>query len=105
MNRSPSELRSTPPSPRTPSVTSSPRTLRGQTIPVGWNCTHSMSISWAPAHRASAWPSPVDSQELEVYFHDLPTPPVASTTAGALKVTNSPFGRWYATHQIGRAHV
>ena len=75
-------------------MTSRPRTLSGQTIPVGWNWMHSMSISSAPAHKASAWPSPVDSQEFDVYFHDLPTPPVASTTAGAENVTNSPVARW-----------
>ena len=66
MKRLPSELRSTPPSPRTPSVTRMPRTDRGQTMPVGWNCTHSMSMRSAPAHRAMAWPSPVDSHEFEV---------------------------------------
>src|SRR5207247_1044023 len=49
MNRSPSLFRSTPPSPRTPSVTRIPRTPAGHTIPVGWNCTISMSRSWAPA--------------------------------------------------------
>ena len=49
MNRSPSLLRRIPPSPRTASVTSSPRTPGGQTIPVGWNWTNSMSISSAPA--------------------------------------------------------
>ena len=37
-------------------------------------------------------PSPVDSQELDVNFHALPTPPVASTTALALKRTNLPVG-------------
>ncbi len=45
MKRSPFLLRSTPPSPRTPSVTRMPRTLGGHTMPVGWNCTNSMSIS------------------------------------------------------------
>ena len=54
MKRSPSELRRTPPSPRTLSVTSSPRTLSGQTMPVGWNWMHSMSINFAPAHSAMA---------------------------------------------------
>ena len=83
MNRRPSELRSTPPSPRTDSVTSKPRTDGGQTMPVGWNWTNSILISVAPARRARAWPSPVYSQELDVTFHDLPMPPVASTTAGA----------------------
>src|SRR5438552_3250898 len=38
MNRSPSLLRRMPPSPRTASVTSSPRTPGGQTMPVGWEC-------------------------------------------------------------------
>ena len=66
MNRLPSLFRSTPPSPRTPSVTRMPRTLGGQTIPVGWNCTNSMSSSAAPALYASAWPSPVYSQLLLV---------------------------------------
>ena len=93
MNRSPSLLRRTPPSPRTPSVTRIPRTDRGQTMPVGWNWTASMSMRSAPDHSAMAWPSPVDSQLLEVYFHDLPTPPLASTTALAVKLTNSPVGR------------
>src|ERR671920_785949 len=49
MKRRPSLFVSTPPSPRTPSVTRMPRTLGGQIIPVGWNCTNSMSISSAPA--------------------------------------------------------
>nr|BFE83484.1 hypothetical protein GCM10020093_060850 [Planobispora longispora] len=66
MKRLPSELRSTPPSPRTDSVTRMPRTDGGQTIPVGWNWMNSMLISFAPASSASAWPSPVYSQELEV---------------------------------------
>ena len=62
-------------------------------MPVGWNWMHSMSIRSAPAHKAMAWPSPVDSQLLEVTFQLLPTPPVASTTALARKVTNSPDRR------------
>ena len=41
-------------------------------MPVGWNWTNSMLSSVAPARRASAWPSPVHSQELEVTFQDLP---------------------------------
>ena len=45
MNRLPSEFFSTPPSPRTPSVTRMPFTLGGQTMPVGWNWTNSMLIS------------------------------------------------------------
>jgi len=81
MKRSPAALRKIPPSPRTLSVTSSPRTLSGQTMPVGWNCTNSMSINLAPAHSAIAAPSPVLSQEFVVYCHDLPAPPVARMTA------------------------
>ena len=49
MKRSPRLLRRIPPSPRTASVTSRPRTPGGQTMPVGWNWTNSMSISSAPA--------------------------------------------------------
>ena len=52
-----------------------------------------MFSSFAPARRASAWPSPVYSQELLVTLNDLPTPPVASTTAAAWKQTSSPVGR------------
>ena len=64
MNRLPSELRSTPPSPRTDSVTRMPLTDGGQTMPVGWNWMNSMLSSVEPARSASAWPSPVYSQEL-----------------------------------------
>ena len=52
-----------------------------------------MSMRSAPAHSDMAWPSPVDSHELEVYIQLLPTPPVAMTTALAVKTTNSPDGR------------
>ena len=93
MNRSPLLFLSVPPSPRTPSVTRMPRTEGGQTIPVGWNWTNSMSMRSAPAHRASEWPSPVYSQEFDVIFQALPMPPVASTTALALKTTNLPVSR------------
>src|SRR3974377_430365 len=93
MNRWPSELRSTPPSPRTDSVTSSPRTEGGHTIPVGWNCTNSMFSSLAPARRASACPSPVYSHEFDVTLYVLPMPPVASTTAGAWNRTTRPGPR------------
>ncbi len=93
MKRVPSELRSTPPSPRTPSVTRMPRTDSGHTMPVGWNWTHSMSMTSAPAQMAMAWPSPTDSHELEVYFHDLPIDPVARMKALAVKSTISPVGR------------
>ena len=66
MKRSPLLFRRIPPSPRTPSVTSSPMTPGGHTMPVGWNCTNSMSINSAPASYASACPSPVYSQEFDV---------------------------------------
>ena len=88
MNRLPSELRSTPPSPRTDSVTRMPLTDGGHTMPVGWNWTNSMFNRLEPARNASAWPSPVYSQEFEVTLKDLPMPPVASTTAGLRKSTN-----------------
>src|SRR3990167_1117445 len=89
MKRLPSAFLSVPPSPRTPSVTRMPRTLGGQTMPVGWNWMHSMSMSSAPASSASRMPSPVHSQELDVNFHDFPIPPVASTTALVLNTTRS----------------
>ena len=38
-------------------------------------------------------PSPVYSHEFDVIFHALPTPPVARTTALALKTTNLPLSR------------
>src|SRR6266700_6403704 len=66
MKRSPSLLRRMPPSPRTASVTRSPCTPGGHTIPVGWNCTNSMSSKSAPASYARVMPSPVHSQELDV---------------------------------------
>ena len=91
MKRLPSELRSTPPSPRTDSVTSRPATDSGQTMCVGWNCTNSMFSSVAPASSASACPSPVYSQELEVTLKVFPIPPVARMTAGASNTTNRPF--------------
>lgn len=93
MNRLPSELRSTPPSPRTDSVTRMPLTEGGQTMPVGWNCTNSMFNRGAPASRASAWPSPVYSQEFDVTLKDLPMPPVARTTAGASRTKKRPVSR------------
>ena len=62
-------------------------------MPVGWNCTNSMLISEAPAASASAWPSPVYSQELLVTLNDLPMPPVAMITAGALSWMNEPVSR------------
>ena len=74
-------------------MTSSPLTEGGHTMPVGWNWTNSMLISEAPARSASAWPSPVYSQEFEVTLNDLPMPPVARITAGASNTTNRPVSR------------
>ena len=93
MNRFPSLFRNTPPSPRTPSVTRMPRTLGGHTMPVGWNCTNSMSISSAPARYARACPSPVYSQLLLVTLNARPMPPVASTTARAMNTWKRPRSR------------
>src|SRR5215468_4110437 len=103
MNRRPSELRSTPPSPRTDSVTRIPLTDGGQVIPVGWNWTNSMLISVPPARSASACPSPVYSQEFEVTLNDLPMPPVARITAGAENWTNRPDSRQYPNAPAIRA--
>ena len=93
MNRLPSEFFSTPPSPRTDSVTRMPFTDGGQTMPVGWNWMNSMLISVAPARIASACPSPVYSHEFEVTLNDLPMPPVARITAGASNRMNRPDSR------------
>src|SRR5665647_2609599 len=81
MKRLPSELRRTPPSPRTDSVTSRPLTDGGQIMPVGWNWMNSMLTKVAPLRRARASPSPVPSQELLVILKFLPMPPVAMMTA------------------------
>ena len=43
---------------RTASVTKVPATSSGATMPVGWNCTSSMSITRQPAWSASAIASP-----------------------------------------------
>jgi hypothetical protein len=93
MNRSPRLFLSTPPSPRTPSVMRVPRTLGGQTMPVGWNWTNSMSIKSAPAHKAMACPSAVYSHEFELISQQRPIPPVASTTVLARNSTNRPDSR------------
>src|SRR6266849_6761193 len=95
MNRRPWLFLRTPPSPRTPSVTRMPLTLGGHTIPVGWNWTNSMSMSSAPASKASVWPSPVYSQLLLVILKARPTPPVARTTAFPRNSLNRPRSRSY----------
>ena len=72
MNRSPLLFRSVPPSPRTLGDEDAAH-AGGQTIPVGWNWTNSMSMRSAPARSAIAWPSPVYSQEFDVIAYDLPS--------------------------------
>src|SRR5215204_3470934 len=70
MYRSPSEFRRTPPSPRTPSVTSRPRTPGGQTIPVGWNGPISGPLPGVRGHLVVAAPAAGrhhDRLRLEVY--------------------------------------
>ena len=56
MNRSPSLFSRYPPSPRAPSVISMPDGI----IPVGWNCTNSMSLRARPARYAMSRPSGVE---------------------------------------------
>ena len=97
MNRSPLLFLRMPPSPRTPSVTRMPRTDSGHTMPVGWNCVNSTSISSAPASYAIAMPSPVYSHEFDVTGHALPPPPVARITALQRKITKRPVSRQYAS--------
>src|SRR3569832_232798 len=60
MKRSPLLLIRMPPSPRTPSVISTP----APDTPVGWNCQNSMSSSGRPARAAMPMPSPVLMQAL-----------------------------------------
>jgi hypothetical protein len=55
MKRSPLLLRRMAPSPRQPSVSSTP----APATPVGWNCQNSMSSSGMPARAAMPRPSPV----------------------------------------------
>jgi hypothetical protein len=43
-----------PPSPRTASVTSVPAASSGATMPVGWNCTSSMSCRRPPGLQREA---------------------------------------------------
>ncbi len=57
MKRSPSLLRRYPPSPRQPSVISTPFDFSV----VGWNCMNSMSLSGTPARHAIDMPSPVQA--------------------------------------------
>ena len=82
-----------PPSPRTDSVTSSPFTEGGQTMPGRVELDELHVDQVAPARSARAWPSPVYSQEFEVTLKDLPMPPVARMTPGASKTMKRPVSR------------
>ncbi|CFN72652.1 Uncharacterised protein [Bordetella pertussis] len=75
MKRSPSLLSRMPPSPRTPSVISTP----APATPVGWNCQNSMSCSGMPARAAMPRPSPVLMKAFVEAAQIRPAPPVAST--------------------------
>src|SRR5680860_692171 len=82
MNAWPCSSRSTAPSPRNASE-SSGRGIDGWWSAVGWNCMNSTSPSAAPARRAIAIPSPVESVGFVVTAKTCPAPPVASTVCRA----------------------
>src|SRR5215207_6479733 len=73
MKRSPSLLRRMAPSPRQPSVSSTP----APATPVGWNCQNSMSSSGMPALAAMPRPSPVLMKALVLAAKMRPAPQVA----------------------------
>src|SRR6266850_1861301 len=79
MKRSPFLLSRYPPSPRTPSVISTP----APATPVGWNCQNSMSSRGIPARAAMPRPSPVQMKALVVEEKIRPAPPVAKSVARA----------------------
>ncbi|CAD6562534.1 hypothetical protein LMG28727_07774 [Paraburkholderia kirstenboschensis] len=64
-----------PPSPRTPSVISTP----APATPVGWNCQNSMSCSAMPERAAMPRPSPVLMNALVEAAKMRPAPPVANS--------------------------
>src|SRR5712671_3222379 len=86
MNRSPLLLSRMPPSPRTPSVISTP----APATPVGWNCQNSMSSRGIPARAAIPRPSPVLMKALVVDQKIRPAPPVANRVARACRIITSP---------------
>ncbi|AOW88351.1 hypothetical protein BC342_19480 [Streptomyces olivaceus] len=85
MKRTPSASTRWAPSPRTASETRGcwPSASAPRKRTVGWNWTNSRSLTSAPARRASATPSPVETDGLVVAEKTWPMPPVARTTAGA----------------------
>src|SRR6266851_396778 len=86
MKRSPPLLSRYPPSPRTPSVISTP----APATPVGWNCQNSMSSRGIPARAAIPRPSPVLMKALVVDQKIRPAPPVANRVARACRIITSP---------------
>ncbi|MNT00109.1 hypothetical protein D3C72_1345290 [compost metagenome] len=86
MKRSPLLLSKMAPSPRQPSVSSTP----APATPVGWNCQNSMSCSGMPARAAMPRPSPVLMNALVDAWKMRPAPPVASSTALACSSYRSP---------------
>src|SRR6266853_228134 len=86
MKRSPLALSRMPPSPRTPSVISTP----APATPVGWNCQNSMSSRGIPARAAIPRPSPVLMKALVVDQKIRPAPPVANRVARACRIITSP---------------
>ncbi len=82
-----------PPSPRTPSVISTP----APATPVGWNCQNSMSSSGMPARAAMPRPSPVLMNALVDAAKIRPAPPVAKTVVFACRIITSPVSISYAT--------
>ena len=83
MIRLPSQSTRNAPSPRTASEISGcwPCEWGPSHITVGWNCTNSRSRSVAPARKARAMPSPVETDGLVDWEKTWPRPPLASTTA------------------------
>src|SRR3989344_3522852 len=79
MKRSPSELIRNPPSPRAASVMSMPTPA----MPVGWNCTNSMSCNGMPARSAMAMPSPVLMSALVVVRYTRAADFLAGAAEGA----------------------
>ena len=86
MKRSPLLLSRMAPSPRQPSVSSTP----APATPVGWNCQNSMSSSGMPARAAMPRPSPVLMKALVEAAKMRPAPPVASSTVLACRMCRSP---------------
>src|SRR5829696_7825441 len=96
MKRSPSLLRTMPPSPRAASLSSTPSFAS----PVGWNWNISMSSSGTPRRHAIAGPSPVEAVELveepHVALHALLVQRLQDHVAGAVGGIAGPPHRTFA---------